>query len=374
VRDGVFVTPALNRCEEARRIGPLSNYVRMLAARPQPAGALLGGVLGEARTHARQLGELRFCLNELLPLLQSYEDAGAHCGEDSPRISTPRFQRLEARARGLLRHLDRPIPALESPDVVLAWLGAPCAIVSGTVIPLERVTSGTPRGFAVTIGGDRYVLRTEDGRPLQGLLRDLRLETQRCAEQLLTAEPALVQMATDFLGDVESILAQCRPRDRGRYRLFHFDRDHQLQYSRGHWMLVRGPVERRTGEGSLFLGLAIKGSTRAERQSVVPRPSPTIEGLWTPQGEPARGRFCVGSAQQYRHLLSGVYFTDAEAAVQWLDAGVILTTGRSAFHQRWRKAAASRAGNRTRNIPRNRLYHEDEFELRVRALVRSRGN
>jgi hypothetical protein len=328
----------------------LSNYVRTLAARPQPAGALLGGMLGEARSYAQQLGELEFCLKDLIPLLRSFGAAGAHCGEDAPRISAPTFERLRTRAVELRRHLDRPIPTLESPEVMAVQLGPPCAIVSGAVIPLERVTSGTPPGFSVTIGGDRYVLRTEKKRPLQGLLRDIRLETQRRAEQILMAEPELVRMATEFLGDVKSILDRFRPRNSGRYRLFHCDRDHQLQHSRGHWMLVRGPVERRMGKGSLFLGLPIKGPTRAERLAVVPRPSPTNEGLWTPRGEPAQGRFCVGSPQQYRRLRSSVYFTDAEAAVQWLDAGVILTTGRSAFHQRWRELAASRVGGRTRKI------------------------
>jgi hypothetical protein len=328
----------------------LSNYVRALAARPQAAGALLGGLLGEARSYAQQLGELEFCLNDLIPLLRSFGEAGLHCGEDAPRVSAATFQRLETRALELRRRLDRPIPALEPPDVMASRLGAPCAIVSGAVIPLEHVASGPPRDFSVTIGGDRYVLRTEKKRPLQGLLRDIRLETQRRAEQILMAEPELVRMAKEFLGDVKSILDRCRPRDCGRYRLFHRDRDHQLQHSRGHWMLVRGPVKRRTGKGSLFLGLPIKGSTRPERLSVVPRPSPTNEGLWTPRGEPAQGRFCVGSPQQYRRLLSSVYFTDAEAAVQWLDAGVIVTTGRSAFHQRWRELAASRVGGRARKI------------------------
>jgi hypothetical protein len=82
----------------------------------------------------------------------------------------------------------------------------------------------------------------------------------------------------------------------------------------------------------------------------MPRPSTTRDGLWTPQGEPAQGRFCMGSFEQYRRLLSSDYFSDAEATVQWLDAGVILATGRSAFHRQWLELAAARL---TRSLQSN---------------------
>jgi hypothetical protein len=322
----------------------LSDFLRTVAARPQPAGALLGGVFDEARRYAQQLREIGFCVNELLPLLRSFGRAAAHCGEDLPRISSPEFERLEKRALELLRHLDRPLPPLESPDVVTAWLGAPCALVSGEVIPLERVASGARTGPFVTVRGDRYALREEERRPLRDLLLDVRREETRRAEQYLEAQPELRRIAAEFVGDAKSILHGCRPRDCGKYRIFHRDRDHQLQHSRGHWMLVRGPVARRTGKGNVFVGLPINGATRAKRLSVVPRPSPTLDGLWTPQGEPAQGRFCMGSFEQYRRLLSSDFFTDAEAVVQWLDAGVILATGRSVFHHQWRELDAARLG------------------------------
>jgi hypothetical protein len=217
------------------------------------------------------------------------------------------------------------------------------------VIPLERIASGAPSGSFVTIRGERYALRTGEKRPLRNLLMELRREELRRAERILSDKPELIRAAREFLGDAKSILDRCRPRDYGRYQVFHHDRDHELQHSRGSWILVRGPVARRTGKGSLFVGLRITGTTRAKRLSVAPRPSATREDLWTPRGEPAQGGLCMGSLDQYRRLLSSAYFTDAEATVQWLDAGVILATGRSAFHHQWRELAAGRL---TRNLQR----------------------
>jgi hypothetical protein len=351
MRDGVFVTPALSQHAESRRIGPLSDHVRnMVAARPQPAGALLGGVLGEARRYAQQLRELYFCLNELMPFLRSLGQEETRRCEDLPRISAPEYQALERQAPELLWHLDRPLPPLEGLDIMAACGGVPCAIVSGNVIPLERVASGAPSGPFVTVRGGRYALRTGEKRPLRDLLMGMRREEVRRAQQILSDKPELTRAATEFLDDAKSILDRCRLRDCGRYQLFHSDRHHELQHSRGSWLLVRGPVATRAGKGSLFVGLPITGATRAKRFSLMPRPSGTREGLWTPRGEPAQGGLCMGSFAQYRRLLSDAYFTDAEATVQWLDAGVILATGRSAFHHQWRELAAGRL---TRNLQRD---------------------
>jgi hypothetical protein len=43
----------------------------------------------------------------------------------------------------------------------------------------------------------------------------------------------------------------------------------------------------------------------------------------------------MGDRRQYARLLSK-QFSDAEAVIEWLDAGVILATGRSDHHRRLR--------------------------------------
>ena len=75
--------------------------------------------------------------------------------------------------------------------------------------------------------------------------------------------------------------------------------------------------------------------------------SVAADGFWGPRGGPLRGGICMGSSQQYSGL-SSKQFSDAEAVVEWLDAGVILVTGRSDFHR------MLRAGEET-ELPGDRI-------------------
>jgi hypothetical protein len=45
---------------------------------------------------------------------------------------------------------------------------------------------------------------------------------------------------------------------------------------------------------------------------------------------------CMGRPDQYR-LLQSRRLTEAEAVIEWLDAGVVLATGRPELHRRWRR-------------------------------------
>jgi hypothetical protein len=139
---------------------------------------------------------------------------------------------------------------------------------------------------------------------------------------------------------VGSLLKRYRPKLLGRYARLYRDCHHEVQYSRGSWTLVRGPVPRRTDNVSIFLGLHLRGATRRQLLSVPPRPARSAEAFWTQAGEPCDGGLCMGATPQYQHLSSDA-FSDAEAIIQWLDGGVILATGRSALHQAWREAGHS---------------------------------
>jgi hypothetical protein len=59
----------------------------------------------------------------------------------------------------------------------------------------------------------------------------------------------------------------------------------------------------------------------------------------------------MGSRKQYWRLLSD-QFTDAEAVVEWLDASVILLTGRSELHRHLRASREERPHGRGVVIPR----------------------
>jgi hypothetical protein len=328
----------------------LPDYLKALLASAQAADARFGGVLGEARDYGQHLHTLRFCLDELIPLLRASGETSGHCDEGWLPLSAPRFQSLERRAEELLRQLDQPLPPLATPRALAGLVGAPCVISDGRVIPLSPVAAAEPPDFFVTVGSEGYVLRSEEARSFSELLQDLRREQERRVEQSIRSRPELTRMASDFLGEVKPILHRRDSRDCGSYQLFHRDSDHQLQHFRGHWLLIRGPVASRIRGGNVFVGLRLAGRERRDWLAVAPRPGVKEEGFWTPDGGPLAGGICVGDWRQYQRLLSD-RFSDAEAVVEWLDAGVILVTGRSEFHRRLRAGQEKPLQGRRVTIP-----------------------
>ena len=70
LREGVFAIPVLDRPSDTRLVGSLDVYVHTVLTRPHQTGARPGGVFGEARRYGQQIDTLRFCINELMPLLR----------------------------------------------------------------------------------------------------------------------------------------------------------------------------------------------------------------------------------------------------------------------------------------------------------------
>ena len=332
LREGAFAIPSLSGVAETRMLGSLEAYVHTVLARPQPAGARLGGVFGEVRRCGQQLYALRFCLNELLPLLRSSGTASGRGAYSPTPLSSTTFRGLEKQAAKLLRLLNRPSPPLESTEELAALLGTPCAVVGKEVIPLAPAVCASPGTSFVHVAGERYIPRVEGARPLRNLIGELRQEQRRRAQQQLKDQPELNQLATEFLAELKRILDRCGPRNCGPYEIFHRDADHQLQHCRGQWILVRGPVARRTEKGDIFVGLPLVGRTRPEWIAVPPRTRVAAGGFWGARGGALRGGICMGGSAQYARLCSNE-FSDAEAVVEWLDAGVILATGRSDYHR-----------------------------------------
>jgi hypothetical protein len=123
---------------------------------------------------------------------------------------------------------------------------------------------------------------------------------------------------------------------RRNHRVVWRDAYHEVQYGGGHWVLARGPLAHRMGGGLGFVGVEVHEAAGRGRLATHPRWTPRAEGLWTERGRPARGGLCMGDPRQYRRLASRE-FSPAEALVHWVDAGVIVATGRSQFHEVWRE-------------------------------------
>jgi hypothetical protein len=248
---------------------------------------------------------------------------------------------LVLRAARLRRRFGRHSDACDRTEELPAWLKVPCAIIGTSIVPLRRVPRARFKSTtdAVMLGEEVYTLREAGSGTYEEFRRSWSRVNRAHIQKEVMGDKDLVGEAAAFMEDVRSVLDLYEPEKKGRYERFYSDKLHELQHSRGFWTLVRGPVRSRTGDGTLFVGLPLSGATRRKILASSPFPAKTAKGFWTPGGEPFGGGICMGPSPQYKHLLTND-FTDAEAAVEWLDAGTILASGRSVFHQAWREGGS----------------------------------
>jgi hypothetical protein len=299
-------------------------------------------VVGEARRCAEQVANLRFVLQELFPLLRSLGASRNSAVSVSAEVAR-QLQEFEKRAASFLDDVGRRTSALTTSGLshkerasLARMLGLPCALVGMAVIPLQPVPHPTSWDIHVKIESQLFRYCIERTRPLQSFLQALSRAEDWGSRRALAREPSLLQFATELLASARTILSSCGLTGRGLQIPFRGAARFQLQHQTGSWILTVGPTRPRLREGPpVYVGVAIRGRTREERLSSAPMVSRTATGFFTPNGEPQRGGICMGAMEQYRHLHSP-RFTDAEALLYWLDAALVLATGRSVFHQQWR--------------------------------------
>jgi hypothetical protein len=333
---------------EPFRIEALATFARRLLGSAPALPQRDVDPLNAARRFARNIDEIRFCIEELIPHLRYLSGQPPR---DSARI-TKLLDDLRAPAAELQLRLEQPISILGPDELLGKWLGVPSAILPNLAIPLEPVARPFPQRFDVSIRGTPYRLCLERAQPLLQVLTSARRAAQLHAQRSLAADPALTRRAQEFVGEIESILANYRTEDCGRYILLHRDPYHQLQHRQGHSILVAGPVRMRIGQGNLYLGIAIRGRNREQRLALRPRPARRPDSFWTPAGEPIHGGLCCGDARQFTHLLSPELFSESEALLQRLDSGTIIGTRRADFHRQFRNQRARKDQRTARRITR----------------------
>jgi hypothetical protein len=341
-KDGWFVLDSPRPRARPRRRGTLTDFVDRCIPEHTCREALIPVSLEETLSYVDQAATLSFVAVELLPLLRKLTGEGASSVDPSTEPSRERVREFVARAArlALLFPTGNRSPSLA--DRLPEWLGAPCAILNGAVFPLERV-EGAARADSssqVSLGGVRYSFRLGRARGFDELCRAFNRTATAAVKKTVLQDDRLKQESAWFLSEVRSLLSRYHPERRSAYTILHRDRYHQVHHSRGSWVLVRGPVRRRTGRGSLFVGLQLRGARREDLFSVTPHAVGSPDAFWNAVGEPIEGGMCMGSERQYRHLYSR-RFSNAEAAVRWLDAGVILATGRSTLHRALRESKLS---------------------------------
>jgi hypothetical protein len=290
--------------------------------------------------------ECRFVLTELIPLLYSLGENPVPRVVDAS-MTARMLVDLEGLAAELEPRLGQPVLPLESPDLLASWVGAPCAILGGAVIPLERIAARSVNSdFYVCIEGECYRFALEGKRTLQEFTSAVRRTASAHLNRAMRRDAELSDMATRFVREATSLIGCYRPQSRGSYCVLYRDEDHEVQHSQGAYVVVRGPVRGQAGAGPICIGLHIKGSTRTQWLAVPPRVSQRQDDFWIVPGDAARGGICVGQREQYRHLSSTRLFTRAEAVLHWLDAGCILATDRSAHRALLERRAGIRRHRR----------------------------
>jgi hypothetical protein len=219
-------------------------------------------------------------------------------------------------------------------DLLQRIFCVPCVIVSQRIIPLE------PSGIPVCTTSDgisiSYQYSKSKAKSLSSIIAQVNQAFGKVSNQESMASDSHRETAA-LMQEADRIIDHFGPVNVGPFQVIYYDRYHQVHYNRGNFVLVRGPLcMRNTNQGvSFFVGLAISGRTRTEWLLRRPRRCNKPEQLWTAAGVPILDGMCMGNPAQYRRLFTQ-QFTDAEAIVQWLHAGVILTTGFSQFHKQQR--------------------------------------
>ena len=307
------------------RLATLSGWVRALIQQVPAQDSR-----GRLREYHERFHELEFCLCCLIPYLRFLQT-----GREADLADVTAMRKALAEVAEQLevagQQLGTDQPHRLELDLIRRVLGVPCAVTNDQIIPLEKVAGG-PARRDVMIKGTCYRHQLAGARPTRRVLAEL--------QRAMTAWPGIADGSGDaataaakqLLAKIQAVLEGLNPVQEKAYKLLYRDQYHQLQHNRGQFVLVRGPLKNNINPGQIYVGLPISGRTRQQWLAAPPRTVKRLKDFWTNSGLPSSGGACMGTSTQYSHLFSD-QFTDVEAVVQWLDAGVILASGHSVLRQ-----------------------------------------
>jgi hypothetical protein len=305
-------------------------------------------------TPTRHLDLFEFCLGDLLQHLQFLGTGKHFLGTFSAELKE-RIKFLKEKSSKLAGALTNSSEEPLSLSNVLQIFQAPCVVRQGLVVPLELTSFRDDQTKYAAISGLFYQELPHRAQPLINVVAKVQQVLMARRTNNETVGNSNTMSPSQFLLEVESLISLLGPIQCGHYQAIYRDCYHELQYSQGCFALVRGPVKVRGQLKSLYVGLHITSTKRAQWLLRPPFCAPNRQGFWKGPGIPAGNGMCMGRPEQYRNLLSQ-RFTDAEALVQWIDAGVDRATGRSPFHRNWRAkmqqsvVAKNSASNRRKEV------------------------
>lgn len=333
VGDTVFVSPTRQAGLPRHEIGSFANQVKSYAnqAARIPMLNCESPLLAQASRIASQLPEIRFCLTELLDGLRSRQSHSTGRGNSPPEVE-PLLTSLAENVAAYQRCAPSTIAESSIATELLEQFCPPCGIFFDMVVPLTEVPSLDGEEECVQIGDQYFRPDHKRSKTLESVIQAI--QTRVTTEGLANGAnlEGLSALAETIVADATQLLQMYPSTDHGSYRVVYQDPCHQLQHNdQGEFMLVRGPLQHRLVEQQLYVGLHIRGKTRQQMLAVPPMIVTEPSGFWSNEGRPIHEPICMGTAQQYRHLKSR-QFTNAEAVIQWLDAGVIVATARPEYH------------------------------------------
>lgn len=345
IGDDVFLAHPRSPRRPLHRVGTLSAWLKAVGKQIPRNDAV-----ARAWQHIERMEELRFCVCQLAPYLKfidTRKEADIRPSADLEWAITDLSRRAAdlRQAFAIAAGLPVPLALLEK------TFGAPCVVTPEQVIPLERVSPIGVEPCHITINGVGYRRCVDRARSFVSVISSLEVAIRNGPGHDGVISDADEHAARVFLQGIERVTGEFQPMDTGPYRVIRSGY-HQLQYSRGHFVLIRGPITVPTSAqrghqfGRIYVGLYIKGKSRHEMLSMPPRRAETEGGFWTSAGVLNNAQpICMGKSEQFRKLRLPE-FTDAEAILQWLHAAARIASGAAAICRQRRSVASGQPSNR----------------------------
>lgn len=330
VVDGVVLA-----ARDTRRGSPLTvvarldGYAKVLGRRGLRSPRPELGRTEEALKIAGNVDQLKFCLSALVPTL--------HALDPEPPRPLPALSKVYEAYKDVSR-ASLALLAIEQPsDRSLVrrlsdLIGAPCMIAGQVITPLELARGGGPTEAAICFNDVVYRESETDARSIASLAVTLDSEMTSPPPSTQRTRFQLERTTQAFLDRLAQLLALYEPTRQDSPVTIYKDRTHELVLGNGELVLIRGPISDLLQRTKFFVLLTLTGRTRSEWISVLPLMTHTRSMLWTSNRARFSTAICMGDRAQYQHLHSSL-FTDAEAVIHWLDAGVMVATGRTARHR-----------------------------------------
>lgn len=226
LEEGLFASGPGARAK-TQRVASVPGYAHSVSGLRPSRAPYHRDVLGEAGPFLSGIHELQFSLSELLPCLKSLSGA-------PPAGAPGTLDELARRAAELEKAIEDRLGPEPYAEPLAESLGAPCAVVTRAVIPIERAARKRKSDFHVELNGHTYRYCLDRTESMHDFVRRASVALREHLRSTLFADPVMKARLKEFSGAVRAVLRLYETEKRGNYTIFHRDDRHQLQIGRAH--------------------------------------------------------------------------------------------------------------------------------------------